>query len=256
MCNFTHMKTTPAALPVPPLTEEQKAELKELAELTPLLNEPWASAYLGHYADYALATGPAVILSLLAENARLSHLLEEERRTGGELRGKVTSLLEDLANGCEPAVAGLMSDASEEWKAINRERANNLRFLELKTKELGIDWPIKPIPYKGNLPAPTCQRDCQKCESGKPGWQGVFATEADYDASVTDVVARIKSGQIKARTPQDSDEEVGGAAGVGLQGEEGKGVAEPFTGCWGNSSCPCNPPDLNDCPCYIAPEPE
>lgn len=29
---------------------------------------------------------------------------------------------------------------------------------------------------------------------------------------------------------------------------------QPFTGCWWNSACPCNPTDPNDCPCYLGPE--
>lgn len=74
-----------------------------------------------------------------------------------ELRGQVTSLLEDFANGCvavkmEP---GIITPAY--WRGVNTERAKGLQWAELKCKELGIEWPIKPIPYAGNLPsaAPT-----------------------------------------------------------------------------------------------------
>ena len=37
----------------------------------------------------------------------------------------------------------------------------------------------------------------------KPFRHAVFASEAEYDQSVASVVARIRSGQVKARTPDE-----------------------------------------------------
>ena len=37
--------------------------------------------------------------------------------------------------------------------------------------------------------------------SPQPFRHAIFASEAEYDQSVESVVARIKSGQVKARTP-------------------------------------------------------
>ena len=40
----------------------------------------------------------------------------------------------------------------------------------------------------------------------KPAWQAVFTTKEEYDKSVASVVARIKSGEVQPRVP-DEDEE-------------------------------------------------
>ena len=40
-------------------------------------------------------------------------------------------------------------------------------------------------------------------QSPRPFRHPVFATEAEYDRSVASVVARIQSGQVKARTPDE-----------------------------------------------------
>ena len=37
----------------------------------------------------------------------------------------------------------------------------------------------------------------------RPFQHAVFASEAEYDQSVASVVARIRSGQVKARTPDE-----------------------------------------------------
>ena len=37
----------------------------------------------------------------------------------------------------------------------------------------------------------------------KPAWQAAFATEADYDNAVASVVARIKSGEVQPRVPDE-----------------------------------------------------
>lgn len=37
----------------------------------------------------------------------------------------------------------------------------------------------------------------------KPAWQAVFATEEEYDKSVASVVARIKSGEVQPREPDE-----------------------------------------------------
>ena len=37
----------------------------------------------------------------------------------------------------------------------------------------------------------------------KPAWQAAFATEADYDKAVASVVARIKSGEVQPRVPDE-----------------------------------------------------
>ena len=37
--------------------------------------------------------------------------------------------------------------------------------------------------------------------SPRPFQHAIFASEAEYDQSVASVVARIRSGQVKARTP-------------------------------------------------------
>lgn len=79
--------------------------------------------------------------------------LESHKQQFSQLRGQVTAILEDFANGCvavkmEPGVA-----TTPYWMGVNKERHNNLLWAELKCKELGIAWPIKPIPYASNLPA-------------------------------------------------------------------------------------------------------
>jgi len=44
----------------------------------------------------------------------------------------------------------------------------------------------------------------QKTPSGrKPAWQAVFASEEEYDKSVASVVARIKSGEVQPRVPDE-----------------------------------------------------
>ena len=40
----------------------------------------------------------------------------------------------------------------------------------------------------------------------KPAWQAVFATEEEYDKSVASVVARIKSGEVQPRVPDEAEE--------------------------------------------------
>lgn len=67
--------------------------------------------------------------------------------------------------------------------------------------------------------------------AGAEPWRAVFATEAEYDASVESAVARIERGEVKPIE------------------QAGK-----FTGCWYYAACPCNP--TNECPCYKAPESE
>lgn len=37
----------------------------------------------------------------------------------------------------------------------------------------------------------------------KPAWQAAFATGADYDNAVANVVARIKSGEVQPRVPDE-----------------------------------------------------
>jgi hypothetical protein len=45
-------------------------------------------------------------------------------------------------------------------------------------------------------PTPSaCLRDCTACEKAEP-WRAVFATEADYDASVKDTIEKIATGEI------------------------------------------------------------
>ena len=39
----------------------------------------------------------------------------------------------------------------------------------------------------------------------KPAWQAVFATEEEYDKSVASVVARIKSGEVQPRVPDEEE---------------------------------------------------
>jgi hypothetical protein len=56
---------------------------------------------------------------------------------------------------------------------------------------------------KGLLPvAPACPGNCTTCEKGEP-WRAVFATEAEYDASVESAVSRIESGEIQPREPDE-----------------------------------------------------
>ena len=282
MCNFTHMETTPAALPVPPLSEEQAPHFKQLmpermAELEAVLlsheRRMGIKNNVEHLRDYGgMAAGdyrshvPALLAHIeaqaefashylaqrdlaKAENARLSLLLEEERRTGGELRGKVTSLLEDLANGCVPVKMGPGVTITPYWRGVNTERANGLAWAELKCKELGIEWPIKPIPYQGDLPsepAPTCQRDCQKCGSRSvidqsPEIIGFYETSGlpvrEGDDYVTDVEGCYLT---RAEADELAQEAAAGGAGVGLQGEPA--VVDPAT-VWDDYCERCGTPE-------------
>jgi hypothetical protein len=42
-----------------------------------------------------------------------------------------------------------------------------------------------------------------KAAAQKPAWQAAFATESDYDNAVASVVARIKSGEVQPRVPDE-----------------------------------------------------
>jgi hypothetical protein len=51
---------------------------------------------------------------------------------------------------------------------------------------------------------PSARPTQQKAQSArKPAWQAVFATEEEYDRSVASVVARIKSGEVQPRMPDE-----------------------------------------------------
>jgi hypothetical protein len=45
----------------------------------------------------------------------------------------------------------------------------------------------------------------RKPTTRKPAWQAVFATEEEYDKSVASVVARIKSGEVQPRVPDEEE---------------------------------------------------
>lgn len=169
------METTPPALPVPPLTEEQKAELKQLAEaaspgswhiderLPKVVLSQWGLpiahiesgrevfkgglAFRAKNAEYIAAASPATTLSLLAENAHLSRLLEEERRTVARMKQEhqveVNQLRMEAAQWEQSALA--LFDAAPT--------------------------PSQPEARGKQAAAPTCQRDCQKCAGGV-GLQG------------------------------------------------------------------------------------
>lgn len=118
-------------------------------------------------ARYIAAVSPDVVLASLeyvealeadnqAQAARLATLEAEAAaaKSGfAELRGQATSLLEDLTNGCVPVKMEPGVKATPYWLGVNAERISTLQWAELKAKELGIEWPIKAIPYAGNLPS-------------------------------------------------------------------------------------------------------
>ena len=56
--------------------------------------------------------------------------------------------------------------------------------------------PQPGVPGVGKVP-PTGSRP------PRPPWRAVFASEAEYNRSVASVVARIRSGQVRARTPDE-----------------------------------------------------
>jgi len=176
----------------------------------------------------ALAT-PANILSLLAR-------LDTQQKELAEARSKVTSLLEDFASDALPS---------------------EIEWCRLKCIDLGIDWPITPIPYKGALPAG---------DGWGPGPAAVFASPADYDASVESAVARIKSGEIQpvsaclqeCSSCQKGESRTGSAllnAMLSPSQPVNPHKDPEFWGCWGNAECPCNSkfPEA-DCPCYLPAE--
>ena len=41
----------------------------------------------------------------------------------------------------------------------------------------------------------------------KPAWKAAFPTKEEYDKSVASVVARIKSGEVQPREPDEDEEE-------------------------------------------------
>ena len=43
----------------------------------------------------------------------------------------------------------------------------------------------------------------QKPAAKEPAWRAAFAIEADYDKAVASVVARIKSGEVQPREPDE-----------------------------------------------------
>ena len=236
------------ALPVTPLTDEQKAELKTLAEgATPGpwrstwddeadpadLNEvvvetvapqekPYGSVVVGllwydgpHAActrensAYIAAANPAATLSLLAENARLSLLLEEERR-------KSEQLVDDLERAGQAGVCiqqlmlhGTIDTfrAAEMMEALSSDEWHEYHRLGKYT----------PKPEA----AATCQRDCQKCEKA----------ENRTGSELLDLMLCPSQMPNPHKDPN-------------------------FLGCWGNAECPCDSKCPEDCPLYMAPEPE
>lgn len=81
-------------------------------------------------------------------DAQAAALAAAEARAS-ELRGQVTSLLEDFANGCVPVRGEAGKATTPYWLAVNSERHRNLEWAKMKCQELGIEWPIKPIPFNG-----------------------------------------------------------------------------------------------------------
>jgi len=212
MCNFTYMETQAPALPVPPLPDEQKAAIHFRVESileslpTELAGDGWPESHLT-YDGVGLA-----LEGLLAENTRLSLLLEEERRTGGEQpvfvqcankmpeEGKAV-LLQPEHEFMAPAIGRLQHDKHGQYWQVNGQRSTRYAL------ENYLGWiylPKKPA-------APTCQRDCQKCEKavsffpcvacGAKAAPECLGDSCEYSTSVLP----------------------GGGAGVGLQGEEGGG---------------------------------
>lgn len=54
----------------------------------------------------------------------------------------------------------------------------------------------RPIASQSARPKPAAE---------KPAWRAVFATEAEYDSVVASVVARIKSGEVQPRVPDEEE---------------------------------------------------
>lgn len=55
-----------------------------------------------------------------------------------------------------------------------------------------------------SITSPTGHSAPQKMQTvRKPAWQAAFASKAEYDKSVASVVARIKSGEVQPREPDE-----------------------------------------------------
>lgn len=193
----TPAPATPPAAAGALLPAARLGEIRAIFKL-PRARNPYVSEYgLGlDLAEELLDHCDALAAALAAKEAEFS-----------ALRGQVTDLLADFANGCVPVSMAPGIKVTPYWLGVNKERENGRKWAELKCAELGLAWPIATIPYKGNLPAaPPVAAEAGSGEEYYP--KNVFGSYAEYTASVEDAVRRIQSGEIQPREPQE-DEEVG-----------------------------------------------
>lgn len=213
---------------VTPLTVEQRAELKHLAEAATPGPYDRYSEDDGNFAEarvdwevvgparfydenqmadasYYQAATPEAVRSLLAA---LSTAEATAEATAGPFALGMNQTHQDLQHDYftmkQRAIAAELRGELAEAKASNADRmkllSNVLGLLQSAWKEGSfqpVQGAISLLKRKLKL-APACPGNCPTCEKAEP-WQAVFASQEEYDASVADVCRRIASGEITPR---------------------------------------------------------
>ena len=151
-----------------------------------------------------------------------------------ELRAQVAEMLEDFANGCR---AGIEDDEiGAKWYGVKVERGRNLRWAELKCKELGINWPIKPIPYKGNLPEPPA-RTCHEC--GEAYWANCITCREEVGEPTVLLLPPAPPPSVAPAPPME-DDKLNQVPGMPHARCHGCGLPSHVARCQ-NEKCPMKP---------------